>query len=225
MPASCDASTRTDTSTHRRLRYHCWESRQKTKKFLAMILLIPRSILHGCINTRREYGIHTFEDRTRGLRSRINVVDVVIRRRRPRGRVVEQLDGVDANVQAVSPNSHDDECRTRSTSRIPRASGEEDLPSGLQISRAAEACEVDPKFLQHRGVLEVDRSPNHGPLHGAAEVRRSETILLERESQHRISVRLKANSTPSVPQPGASQAEERGRRERQPRARCVFSPP
>ena len=125
----------------------------------------------------------------------------------------------------MSPNSHDDECRKRSTSRISRASGEEDLPSGLRISRAAEAGEVDPKFLQHRGVLEVDRSPNHGPLHGATEVRRSETILLERGSQHRISVRLKANSTPSVPQQGASQAEERGRRERQPRARCALLSP
>ena len=126
----------------------------------------------------------------------------------------------------MSPNSHDDECRTRSTTRIPRASGEEDLPSGLRISRAAEAGEVDPKSsLQHRGVLEVDRSPIHGPLHGAAEVRRSETILLERGSQHRISVRLKANSTPSVPQQGASQAEERGRIERQPRARCALLPP
>ena len=111
------------------------------------------------------------------------------------------------------------------TSRISRASGEEDLPSGLRISRAAEAGEVDPKFLQHRGVLEVDSSPNHGPLHGATEVRRSETILLERGSQHRISVRLKANSTPSVPQQGASQAEERGRRERQPKARCALLPP
>ena len=111
------------------------------------------------------------------------------------------------------------------TSRIPRASGEEDLPSGLRISRAAEAGEVDPKFLQHRGVLEVDRSPIHGPLHGAAEVRRSETILLERGSQHRISVRLKANSTPSVLQQGTSQAEEKGRRERQPRARCALLPP
>ena len=125
----------------------------------------------------------------------------------------------------MSPNSHDDECRKRSTSRISRASGEEDLPSGLRISRAAEAGEVDPKFLQHRGVLEVDRSPIHGPLHGATEVRRSETILLERGSQHRISVRLKANSTPSVPQQGASQAEERGRRERQPMARCPLLPP
>ena len=96
------------------------------------------------------------------------------------------------------------------TSRIPWASGEEDLPSGLRISRAAEAGEVDPKLLQHRGVLEVDRSPNHGPLHGATEVRRSETILLERGSQHRISVRLKANSTPSVLQQGTSQEEERG---------------
>ena len=129
-------------------------------------------------------------------------------RRRPRGRVVEQLDDADADVQAVSPNSHDDECRTRSTSRIPRASGEEDLPSGLLISRAAEAGEVDPKFLQHRGVLEVDSSPNHGPLHGATEVRRSETILLERGSQHRISVRLKAKSTPSVLQQETSQEEE-----------------
>ena len=126
----------------------------------------------------------------------------------------------------MSPNSHDDECRKRSTSRIPRASGEEDLPSGLRISRAAEAGEVDPKsFLQHRGVLEVDSSPNHGPLHGATEVRRNETILLERGSQHRISVRLKANSTPSVLQQGTSQAEEKGRRERQPRARCVLLPP
>ena len=124
----------------------------------------------------------------------------------------------------MSPNSHDDECRKRSTSRIPRASGEEDLPSGLRISRAAEAGEVDPKsFPQHRGVLKVDRSLNHGPLHGATEVRRSETILLERGSQHRISVRLKANSTPSVLQQGTSQEEEKWRRERQPRAK-VCSP-
>ena len=125
----------------------------------------------------------------------------------------------------MSPNSHDDECRKCSTSRIPQASGEEDLPSGLRISRAAEAGEVDLKFLQYRGVLEVDRSPNHGPLYGATEVRRSETILLERGSQHRISVRSKANSTPSVLQQGTSQAEERGRRERQPRARCALLPP
>ena len=58
-------------------------------------------MLHGCINTRWEYSIHTFEDRTWGLRSRTSVVDVVVRRRRPRGRVVEQLDGVDADVGVV----------------------------------------------------------------------------------------------------------------------------
>ena len=46
-----------------------------------------------------EYGIHTFEDRTWGLRSRTSVVDVVVRRRRPRGHVVEQLDDDDADVQ------------------------------------------------------------------------------------------------------------------------------
>ena len=58
------------------------------------------------------YGIHTFEDRTRGLRSRTSVVDVVVRRCRPRGRVVEQLDDDDADVRIVSQNSHDDKCQS-----------------------------------------------------------------------------------------------------------------
>ena len=59
-----------------------------------------------------EYGIHTLVDRTRGLRSRTSVVDVVVRRRRPRGRVVEQLDDDDADVQTMSPNNLDDECQS-----------------------------------------------------------------------------------------------------------------
>ena len=65
-----------------------------------------------------------------GIRSRTNVVDVVVRRRRPKGRVAVQLD---------------DECHTCSTSRLHRLAAKKILPSDLRISGAAEVGKEDSK--------------------------------------------------------------------------------
>ena len=123
----------------RNLGWACWEPVQKTKKFLAAILLIPRSMLCGCILTRWNTVFIPLKTES-GIHSRTNVFDVVLRRRRPQGRVAIQLD---------------DECHTCSTSRLHRLAAKKILPSDLRISGVAEVGEEDSKFLQHRGVLKV----------------------------------------------------------------------
>ena len=79
---------------------------------------------------RDKYGIISLKT-VRGDYAPAQALSMKTKRRRPRGRVVDQPD--------------DDECRKRSTSRISRASGEKILPPGLRISGAAEAVEADPK--------------------------------------------------------------------------------
>ena len=54
---------------------NCWESRQKTKKIPSNDITNPKIYATRMYKYETGYGIHTFEDRTRGLRSRISVVD------------------------------------------------------------------------------------------------------------------------------------------------------
>ena len=86
-----------------------------------------------------EYGIHTFEDRTRGLRSRTSVVDVVVRQRRPHGHVVVQPD---------------DECHTCSTSRLYRLAAKKTSPpsSGSAEQRKRAMQITDRSTVQQKCV-------------------------------------------------------------------------
>ena len=61
----------------------------------------------------------------------VQALSMKTKRRRPRGRVVDQPDN--------------DECRKRSTSRLHRLAAKKILPPGLRISGAAEEVDADPK--------------------------------------------------------------------------------
>ena len=117
----------------------------ENKKFPSNDITNPKIYAMRMYSNETEYGIHTLVDRTRGLRSRTSVVDVVVRQRLPQGRVFIQPD---------------DECHMCSTSRLYRLVAKKTSPPSSGSAEAAEEGKADPELRQHSGVRMVEKSPS-----------------------------------------------------------------
>src|SRR4051794_6602017 len=88
-----------------------------------------------------KYSIHTFEDQTRGLHSHTSIVDVVVRRCLPEGRLVEQLD---------------DECHTCSTLRLHRLATKKTSPqSSGSAEQRKRAMQITDRSTEQRKCVEA----------------------------------------------------------------------